>query len=468
MKFTTASSVLQNVERVYLVGIGGAGMSGLARLLRHAGYLVSGSDAKASRTTQELRDAGISVHLGQEASHIGPLDDLVIYSSAIRESHVEMRAAKALSKRIAHRAEVLSSVMNTGKTFVAVTGTHGKTTTTSMISFVLADLGKDPTCLVGGDLIDLGTNAILGRSGLFVAEVDESDQSHELFLPHYAIVTNLEEDHMDHYGAFEHLRNSFRKFLSSLYHPGVVIYCEDDLELRNVVLGSSKPRISYGFSTTADFSARHISRGPQGTSFDLYECGFYITRFQLSVLGLHNVSNALAAIALLTQLGAVPEEIKTSLVKFRGAKRRLEVKWQTEDLIIINDYAHHPTEVQASIRALKDYNKELTVIFQPHRYSRTRNLFKQFGRAFDLADRVILTDIYGAGEENPENVSVTSVYEELIASGHPAAEVVSKHEIIPYLMKRGGLSGVVAFLGAGDIGEVANEFADRFKNAVAA
>lgn len=457
-----------NARQVYLIGIGGAGMSGLARLLYHSGLKVSGSDVSESATTKQLRSCGIDVYYGQKEVGFSDLDDLIIFSSAISESHLELSAAKRMKRNVYHRAQVLSCLFNAAKTSIGIAGTHGKTTTSSMISFVLSHAGKNPTCFIGGEVINFGTNALLGNSDLYVSEVDESDQSHELFAPNYLVLTNLEEDHVDRYSKIELLRDSFRKFIANLHNPGLIVYSEDDLELRNLVLSSDKPRITVGFSLTADYSAQNILRSPQGVSFDLYESGFYVNRIQLKLLGLHNVSNALAAIAVLIHLGVDSEIIKEAMSKFQGARRRLEIKWQSEDLIIVNDYAHHPTEVLASINALKDLNKNLTVIFQPHRFSRTQHFFKQFGRVFNEADQVILTDIYGAGEQNLGNINISNIYDEIMAQGHPSTTIVPKAQIISHLNSQPKLSGVIAFLGAGDIGDIANDFANRFKSVIAA
>ena len=461
------SDLIGKSRSIYFIGIGGVGMSALARVLKHRGLQVAGSDSHESRTTQELSAAGIQVHIGQDRISFRN-SDLIVYSSAIACQHLELKAARDRGLKIHHRAEILSSLLNQARTSVAVTGTHGKTTTSSMISYVLSSLHKNPTCLVGGDVVNLGTNTILGGQDLWISEVDESDKSHELYAPNYAIVTNLEEDHMDNYRDLNELKNSFARFFLHPRNPGLIIYSEDDPVLRELVLTTPKPRVSFGFSPSADFSAQNIKLSDFGSEFDLFETSLYAMRVRLSVPGLHNVSNALAALALFIQLGIDPEDAAQALYEFRGARRRLEIKWQSEDLIIIDDYAHHPTEVRASIRALRSLDRRLTVVFQPHRFSRTRHFYKQFGNAFEEAEEVILTDIYAAGEPNPDNISVECIYQEMMAAGHPNVKMVVKNEILRYLQTRSQMDGVVAFLGAGDIGELADEFAGRFKNLTAA
>lgn len=457
------SNLIDRSRHAYFIGIGGVGMSALARVLRHRGLRVSGSDSKETYTTRELVKNGIPVAIGQK--EVGFKDaDLIVYSSAIRADHIELQAARALGKKIFHRAEILSSLLNRAKTSIAITGTHGKTTTSSMVSFILTELGREPTCLVGGEVVNLGTNTVLGNSDLWVSEVDESDKTHELYAPNYAIVTNLEEDHMDHYPSLEDLKSSFRRFLSHTRNPGLVVYSDDDSVLKELVLESRRPQINFGFSPSADFSARNIQLAEYGSEFDLYEYGFFSARVKLSVPGMHNIANALAAISVLLQLGLDLDSFHPHLLKFRGARRRLEMKWSSKECTVIDDYAHHPTEVRASIHALKRLGKPLTVVFQPHRFSRTRYFFKQFGQAFGEADEVILTDIYGAGEANTENITVQCIYDEAIASGHPLVRILEKHKILEYLLNPSHRSGVVAFLGAGDIGELADEFANRFKD----
>lgn len=457
------TDLIGDSRQAYFIGIGGVGMSALARVLKHRGLQVSGSDRKESPTTRALAISGIPVFLGQEQIEFGN-SDLIVYSSAIRPDHLELKAAREDRRKVHHRAEILSSLLNQAKTSIAITGTHGKTTTSSMISYVLARLGKKPTCLVGGDVMNLGTNTLLGDSDLWVSEVDESDQSHELYAPNYTVLTNLEEDHLDHYKDLEAIKSSFERFLSNSRNPGLLVYSDEDPVLRSLVLASGKPRTSFSFSPSSDFSAQNIEQGFYGSKFDLYEVGLFSTPMQLCVPGLHNIANALAAAAVLVQLGISPDEIRGPLSEFRGAKRRLEIKWESSDLMVVDDYAHHPTEVRASIRALRATGKRLTVVFQPHRFSRTQHFFKQFGKAFEEADELILTEIYSAGETNPEKIGIQLIYDQVATQGHPQVHVISKNEIIPHLLGRTDLSGVIAFLGAGDIGEVADEFANRFKD----
>jgi UDP-N-acetylmuramate--alanine ligase len=390
---------------------------------------------------------------------------MVVYSSAIGPDHLELKSARQNKMKVYHRAEILSSLFNRAKTSVAIAGSHGKTTTSSMISYVLSELGKNPTCLIGGDMLNLKTNAILGDSDLWVSEVDESDRTHQLYAPNYAVLTNLEEDHMDQYKNFEDLNHSFARFLGNMHDPGFAVYFEEDKALRKLIRASGLPRVSFGFTPRADYCGDNIELPAMGSEFDLMENGFFVTRVKLCVPGRHNIANALAATALLIQLGISPEECAEVLAGFRGASRRLEVKFENSDFQVIDDYGHHPTELSASIRALKSSGKPVTVIFQPHRFSRTHHFYKEFASALLEADKVVLTDIYGAGEKNTYNVSIHSIYREMLKTGFEPVFVMPKTEIVSHFLQRlDGLKGTLAFVGAGDIGDIAHEFADRVKD----
>ena len=384
-------SLLDPSRRIYFIGIGGVGMSGLAKVLRHRDFEVAGSDRVDSRSVRELQSKGIQVFIGQKQVFLGQRD-LVIQSSAIAPDHPEMVWARQNHLPIIHRAEALASLFNQAETSIGVTGTHGKTTTTSMISFVLAETGRHPTCLVGGDIVNSGSNAILGGNEFFVSEVDESDGSHICFTPNYGVLTNLEEDHMDHYSDLEHLKRSMAQFISQMNDPGLVVYSAEDPVLRELVPASGKPHISYGWTPEASMHADRIRLEGFHSEFELYQNGFFATRVVLSVPGAHNILNAMGAISVLLELGLDLDEIVETLFRFRGARRRLEVKLDLARTLVIDDYAHHPAEVTASLQALGKLGRRLTVIFQPHRFSRTQYMGRQFGKVFHAADELILTE----------------------------------------------------------------------------
>ncbi len=449
--------IVVGCREAYLIGIGGAGMSGLARILKHLGLAVGGSDRKESSVTRNLRNNGIGVRIGQEEIGLGSAD-LVIYSSAISKNHLELAEARRLGRKVYHRAEVLASLMNHADTALGVLGTHGKTTTSAMLSFVLSRIGADPTCFVGSDMINFGTNVVAGGRKYWVSEVDESDSSHEYYAPHYAVITNLEPEHMEHYQSWENLQGSFRRFLAQLHHPGLVAYFGNDPVLCQIVKESGRPSVRFGFTEDCDFTAQNVRPLPYGSEFDLWEEGFFSRSVRLSVPGRHNVANALAVISLLSQMGFDMDLAADILSEFKGTKRRMEVKWQSSQFIVLDDYAHHPTEVKAVLKALRETGKYVRVIFQPHRFSRTQHLYRDFAHAFDDADEVLLTDIYSAGEDNPYGISVDRIAQEVVASGHSNVRIVHREQIIPYLQTHPLVDGVMVFMGAGDIGELANEF----------
>lgn len=460
-------NLIQDAHEAYLIGIGGSGMSGLARILKHLGLAVSGSDTKETRVTQALRQSGIPVSIGQQSVGLGNAD-LVIYSSAIRKDHIELKEARVLGRRIHHRAEVLASIMNHAATSIGVLGTHGKTTTSAMISHVLSQIGVSPTCFVGSEMLNYDTNIVAGSNRYMVCEVDESDSSHEFYAPNYSIITNLEPEHLDHYQSWENLMQSFRRFLGQVHDPGLVSYWADDPTLDRLVRESGRPFVNFGFSEQCDYAAQNIRLHAFGSEFDLFESGFFSTSMKLCVPGRHNIANALATLSLLVYLGFDLKGICDALASFKGTRRRMEVKCQTMETLVLDDYAHHPTEVKAVLRALREAGKYIRVVFQPHRYTRTKNLCAEFAHAFDDAHEVILTDIYSAGETNPGDISVEVLHEHVAKTGHRQVSVVRKEQIIPYLLEHPLEKGVMIFMGAGDIGEIANEFVRNIGTTAAA
>lgn len=460
-------NLIRDSRAAYLIGIGGSGMSGLARILRHLGLSVSGSDYKETPVTQSLRRSGIPVHIGQKSVGFGEAD-LIIYSTAIGKDHLELKEARRLGRKVHHRAEVLASLLNHAETSIGVLGTHGKTTTSAMVSHVLSQIGVNPTCFVGSDMLNYDTNIVAGGRDYWVSEVDESDSSHEYYAPHYSIITNLEPEHLDHYGTWENLTDSFRRFLDQVQDPGLVSYFGDDPTLNMLVRESGRPYVNFGFSEECVYSAQNVSLHAFGSEFDLFESGLYAARMKLSVPGRHNIANALATLSVLLHLGFDLDLVRDALASFKGTRRRMELKGQTSQFLVLDDYAHHPTEVRAVLRALHEAGKYVRVIFQPHRFSRTKNLYREFAHAFDDAEEVVLTDIYSAGEANPDGVNVELVYQEVLKTGHKHVSVVRKEQILPYLAEHPLRDGVMIFMGAGDIGEVASEYVNHLDTFAAA
>ncbi|MBI4397622.1 MAG: UDP-N-acetylmuramate--L-alanine ligase, partial [Candidatus Omnitrophica bacterium] len=442
--------------------VGGVGMSALAKVLRHLGHHICGSDAKQSPYLDSLLEKGVKITLNQKEPDLGAVD-YVIYSSAISQNHSEFAAARRMGLPLFHRARVLSFILNRF-TSMAVTGTHGKTTTSAMLSYLLHQLGARPTCLVGSMMRNTGDNVILGDKNLFVAEVDESDGTHSLYSPTHTLMTNIDNDHMDYYESLDRLVESFRDLASRTHASGYVVYAYEDKKLRAIMKNAHRQKISYGFSKRADFHGESVFEDDFKISYDFYHQNELLGRVSLSVPGCHNVLNSLAVIALLYSLGYDFQTLAGHITGFLGTSRRLEVKYQSKELIVVDDYAHHPTEVEASLAALKKQGRTMCVVFQPHRFSRTQYLAKDFGKAFRLAEEVIVTDIYSAGEHPIASVDAQLIFKEVKASKHPNVRMLKRGDIVEYLCRGLKNYGLVAFLGAGDIGELANDFTGRFED----
>ena len=455
--------LLEPGKKAFFIGIGGVGMSGLARILAARGLEVSGSDVKRTKNVAKLEAEGIRVSIGHNMS-FEERPDCVIFSSAISKSNPDYKQAETLGIPLYHRAEVLSFLMNQVIS-LAVTGAHGKTTSSAFASFLMTQAGFKPSCLVGGEILNYGSNAIIGNPHLFVAEVDESDRSQLHFSPDLALITNLDAEHLDVYKDIHDIKDSFRRFIHQVKTTGKIIYCWEDPHLREIVSETPANTVSYGFGSESDFRAEEICLEGFSSRYVLFEHGKKMDEVLLKIPGMHNVLNSLGVIALLRSFGARCDQFLKFTSEFRGAARRFEVKLNRPDLLVIDDYAHHPTEVSATLKAVRNMGRKTTAVFQPHRFSRTFHLAKAFSRAFESADRVLLTDIYSAGEENPDQVSVNLIYDEVKKGGHPDVQVVGRHSIIDFLISRHEGEETVAFLGAGDIGEVADEFAGRFEDA---
>ncbi|MBI4372737.1 MAG: UDP-N-acetylmuramate--L-alanine ligase [Candidatus Omnitrophica bacterium] len=455
--------LLERGKKVFLIGIGGIGMSALARILESRGLEVSGSDSKRSRTLERLETDGIQSTVGHDGS-FRDQPDWVVTSSAISKTNPDLKRAEELGIPVYHRAEVLSFLTNQVIS-LAITGAHGKTTCSAMASFLMTQAGLNPSCAVGGEILNFGSNVVIGDPHLYVIEVDESDRSQLNFYPDFALITNLDSEHLDVYKNLADIKSSFKLFIDQVKTTGRLIYCMDNLHLKEIALEAPPGTVNYGLNPTADFSAKDIVLDGFHSSYVLFEKGEKIDEVRLSIPGIHNVLNSLGVIALLRSFGLRYEPFLKHTVDFRGAGRRFEVKLNRKELLVIDDYAHHPTEVNATLTAIRDLGKKTTVVFQPHRFSRTFHLADEFSQVFQSADRVLLTDIYGAGEDNPNQVDVSLIYEAVKKNGHPNVRMIKRDEIIDFLVAHREMEETVAFLGAGDIGEIADEFASRFENA---
>ncbi|MBI4000115.1 MAG: UDP-N-acetylmuramate--L-alanine ligase [Candidatus Omnitrophica bacterium] len=452
--------LVERGRKVFLIGIGGIGMSAIARILASRGLEISGSDAKKSRMIDKLEAEGIQVAVGHDGS-FATRPDWIIVSSAISKTNPDFRRAEELGIPIYHRAEVLSFLTNQVIS-LAITGAHGKTTSSALTSFLMTQAGLRPSCAVGGEILNFGSNVVIGDPHLFVAEVDESDRSQLYFFPDFALITNVDAEHLDVYKDLSDIKGSFKSFIDQVKTTGRVVYCFDDPHLKEIALEAPAGTASYGLNPAADFSAKEVTFNGFSSAYVLFEKGERIDEVRLGIPGVHNVLNSLGVIALLRSFGLPYRQFLKYLPDFRGAGRRLEVKLNRKDLLVIDDYAHHPTEVNATLKAIRELGKRTTVVFQPHRFSRTVHLAGEFSKAFQSADRVLLTDIYSAGEDNPNQVNVSLIYDAVKRNGHPNVQMIKRNEIIDFLVAHRESEETVAFLGAGDIGEIADEFASRF------
>ncbi|KXK07052.1 MAG: UDP-N-acetylmuramate--L-alanine ligase [Nitrospirae bacterium] len=449
------AAMFRKTQHIHLVGIGGAGMSGIAEVLLTLGYKVSGSDLSQSETTRRLEELGGRIATGHHESNIGEAQ-VVVISSAVSATNPEVVAAKAKQIPVIPRAEMLAELMRL-KFGVAIAGAHGKTTTTSMVATVLAQGGLDPTMVIGGKVNALGSHARLGRGDLLIAEADESDGSFLRLSPTIVAVTNIDREHLEHYGTMERLNDGFLEFINKVPFYGLAVLCADDERLRNLFPRVVKRYQTYGLQEQAgyvpDFRATDISLKQWGSEFRAFFRGRSLGPFRLGIPGIHNVSNALIAIAIGVELDIPVDLIRKGLAAFTGVERRFHLRGEKAGIMVIDDYGHHPTEVKATIAAAKQgWDRRVVVLFQPHRYTRSRDLMQEFAHAFDQADLLFMTEIYAAGEQPIPGVSGEKLVEAVRAGGHPSATFVERKEslaeqVLPAL-KAGDL---VITLGAGDI-----------------
>jgi len=442
---------------VHFVGIGGIGMSGIAELLANLGYVVSGSDEKRSAVTERLARMGIGVAYGHDAVHVGDAD-VVVVSTAVRPSNAEVQEAARRQIPVIPRAEMLAELMRL-RFSIAVAGSHGKTTTTSMIALVLERAGLDPTAVIGGRLSAFGSNARLGRGELMVAEADESDRSFLKLFPTIAVMTNIDQEHLENYGGFDDLQQAFVDFANKVPFYGGVVACVDDPNLAAVVPRMTRRVTTYGLDADADISATDIVLGPLDVRASVIRrsgSGQGLGHVALNVPGRHNLQNALAAIAVGLELGLPFERIAAGLAEFRGVERRFEVRGEPNGILVVDDYGHHPTEIAAVLAAARSLGRRIVVAFQPHRYTRTAALLDAFGPALAGADYIVLTDIYSAGEDPIEGVTIDALAEAVRRdAGRPVDIARRVDDVAPLLARLARPGDVVLTLGAGSIGSVA-------------
>lgn len=445
-----------NSKHYHFIGVGGIGVGALAYLMSVKGHRVSGSDIKENDMTAHLRTIGVQIHIGHEAKNIDGAD-IIVYSSAISAGNSELSAAQAQNKVVLKRAQLLAELMQ-GQTGVTIAGAHGKTTTSSMVSDLLTKAGFHPTSAVGGIVNSSTWNAHIGDGKYFVAEVDESDGSFLFFHPKYSIITNIDFEHIDYYHTWENILEAYRKFIGQTASDGSVLVCGDDQKLRTLMAESKRPHLTYGFKSHNDIIAKDESLQGLGSSFRCVFKGNDLGEFKLNVPGRHNILNATAVIGLGHVLSIPLDVIRAALDEFRSVHRRFQVKGEINDILVVDDYGHHPTEIRATLEAAKALKRPRVItVFQPHRYTRTKFLMDEFADNLNLSDMVLLLDIYSASEEPIEGVSTETLYRKMKDLNRRPVEYLDKTGVIPYLLKILKPGDLVLTLGAGDVTHLSDE-----------
>ncbi len=454
---------LKGSEHIHFIGIGGIGMSAIALVLLRMGHKVTGSDVKFSRLIDKITSCGGEVFLGHDEKNIKGAD-IIVFSSSITAENSELKAARDKKILTLHRADMLALLMN-GKKGIAVTGAHGKTTTSSLISHILFRAKLDPTIILGGEIKSISGNAAVGNGDYFVVEADESDGSFVHLRPFYCVITNIDEEHLDYYRNMGEIISSYMKFVEKIKPNGKLFACGDCDNLKRALRGYSKEVSYFGLSRASDVYPADVKMHNSHSEFGVIYKGTNLGRASLNIPGIHNVSNAMAAFAVALEVGLDFKTIKDAVEDFSGAARRFQEKYSKDGISVIDDYAHHPAEIEATIVAAKNWNpKRLIVAFQPHRFSRTKYLKTRFGKCFESADHLIITDIYAASEEPLDGVSGKDIYEEVKRQGHKDAVFLPKKEIKGYLLKYVKPGDMILVLGAGDVTSISEELSKELTN----
>ncbi len=451
------------IEKIHFVGIGGIGMSGIAEVLLNLGYKVSGSDLRKSETTDRLEQLGGEIHIGHASSNVDQAD-VVVISSAVHDDNPEVIEAVERLIPVIPRAEMLAELMRL-KYGIAIAGTHGKTTTTSMVATILAKGGIDPTIVIGGKLNSIGTNARLGQGEYLVAEADESDGSFLKLSPTIAVVTNIDADHLDFYSGIEEIKDTFVQFINKVPFYGLAVLCLDNGNIADIIPLVKKRFTTYGLTTQADFRATDVRHAGFTTTFVAHYKGTRLGEISFNMPGAHNVLNALATIAVAMELNISFADIQEGFRIFAGIGRRFQVKGEVNGIMIVDDYGHHPTEIKATLSAAKGgWDRRLVVVFQPHRYSRTKELFEEFVKAFYDADVLILTDIYPAGEQPIEGVTAEALAARVKRHGQKEVTYIAdRNEVCAHLQSIVKPGDIVLTLGAGNILQAGEQLVEKLK-----
>jgi len=458
--------MFSSIKKIHFVGIGGIGMSGIAEILLNEGFRVSGSDRGLSEVTERLQKLGATIYEGHKAENIADDVDALVYSSAVAMENPEVLAAQRRKIPVIRRAEMLAEVMRL-KYGIGIARTHGKTTTTSMVSLVLMEGGLDPTVIVGGKLSGLGgTNARLGHGDFIVVEADEFDRSFLSITPTIAVMTTLETDHLDCYRDLEDIKGAFIQFASKVPFYGFVVLCLDEPALLDIMPQLSKKKIlTYGLNPQADIQAVDIRHKDNTSTFTVVKDGKDLGPVTIQVPGNHNVQNSLAAITVGLELGVPFDKVRSGIEKFAGVYRRWEKKGEVNGIALYDDYAHHPTECRATLAGVKaGWRRRVVCVFQPHLFTRTRDFYEEFGKSFLLSDVLVVTDVYPAREEPIQGVTGELIVNAARRFGHKDAHYVPDKKMIPDHLKSIVKSGdIVITMGAGDIWKYGEEFLSKMK-----
>jgi UDP-N-acetylmuramate--alanine ligase len=461
--------MFSSIKKIHFVGIGGIGMSGIAEILLDQGFKVSGSDRSVGEVTDRLRSLGAEICEGHRSGNVGPDVDALVYSSAVPPDNPELLEARKRKIPIIRRAEMLAEVMRL-KYGIGIAGTHGKTTTTSMVSLILMEGGLDPTVIVGGKLSDLGgTNARLGHGDFIVVEADEFDRSFLSITPTIAVLTTLETDHLDCYRDLEDIKGAFIQFANKVPFYGFIVLCLDEPALQDIMPRLSKNKtITYGMNPQADIQAADIRFKDDSAAFAVLKGGRDLGQISLQIPGRHNIQNALAAIAVGLELGVPFGRVKDGIEKFTGVYRRWEKKGELNGISVYDDYAHHPTECRATLSGAKEgWRRRVVCVFQPHLYSRTRDFYEEFAKSFLLADVLVVTDVYPAREEPIQGITGELVSNAAKQFGHKEVYYLPDKQKVPATLVRiTKPDDIVITMGAGDIWKYGEEFLKQLKKKI--
>lgn len=459
--------MFRHVKKIHFIGIGGIGMSGIAEVLCNLGFSVAGSDLKKSKNTDRLEKSGATIFEGHAAENVGDAQ-VVVYSSAVNEDNPEIVKAKQMGIPVIPRAEMLAELMTLKPYAVAIAGTHGKTSTTSMVATILNHAGVDPTTVVGGVVDTLGSNAKLGASDWFVTEADESDRSFLMLYPTIAVVTNIDKEHMESYKGMDDVVQCFTDFVNKVPFYGATVICLDDPNVQLIIPRIKRRRVTYGMTAQADVSAHDIRYNDSfGSTFTVWRGDEDLGEINLPVPGQHNIYNALAAIAVALELEIPFEKIKEAFAGFKNANRRFQFKGDANGITVIDDYGHHPTEISATLSAAKNGSggRRTVVVFQPHRYTRTQELMDEFALCFNNADVLYISDIYAASEQPIEGITAEVLTENIKKYGHKNVRYIGGLEGAAEKVTTDLQAGdLVITLGAGTITRLSDEILDKLKN----